>query len=50
MRPEIASKCIRNDPETLAQWVKDYSEETNVVKIEFERQGNVWKLTVYRRE
>lgn len=50
MRTKVASSSIRDDPETLAEWIKRYSAKEDVVKLKLEKKGAVWKLTVYYRD
>ena len=50
MRTVVASENISDEPRLVGEWAKSYAEKEDVVKIKFEKKGNVWKLTVYFRK
>ena len=50
MRTLVASEKISDDPALIGEWAKSYAEKDGIVKMEFEKKGNVWRLTVYFKE
>ena len=50
MRTKVVSDNIANDPKEIAEWAKSYAAKKGITKLEFEKMGDKWKLTIHRRE